>query len=350
MAIIDSDIEKIRKELETSFKPLFFFDDDPDGLSSFLLFYRFAKEGKGVVVKATPELTTMFSNKVVEYEPDKVFILDKPDVNQDFIDEIHIKAVWIDHHEPKLRQNISYFNPRIENDKDNRPTSYWCYQVVKQDLWIAMVGIVGDWYLPEFAKEFSEKYPDLLPPEIKRPEEALYKSELGRLVRIFSFILKGKTNDAMACIKILTRITSPYEILRQETPAGKFIYKKYLSVGKEYEALYASAHKLGKKSNPFLVYNYADNKMSFTGDLSNELLFNFPEKIIIVCREKNGEMKCSLRSAGVKLEPLVKKALEGVEGYGGGHEMACGACVKNDNWPKFLEQLRQAYDEAVKKK
>lgn len=347
MAIKEEDLKKIRKELEESTRPLYFFDDDPDGLSSFLLFYRFSKEGKGIVVKATPELTTMFSPKVAEYEPDKIFILDKPDVNQDFIDNAKTKIIWLDHHEPKKRQNVSYFNPRIDDDHDNRPTSYWCYKVVEQDMWIALVGIIGDWFIPEFAGKFSEKYPDLLPPEINKPEDALYKSEMGRLSRIFSFILKGKSSDALACVKVLTRINSPYEILRQETPAGKFIYKKYQNVSQEYDTLFTAAKKLGERNSPFLVYTYTENRMSFTGDLSNELLFSFPDKIIIVGREKGGEMKCSLRSASIKLEPMLKKALDGISGYGGGHEMACGACVKIADWKKFLTQLKAAYNEAA---
>ena len=39
--------KQLREELKTAKKPLFIFDDDPDGLCSFLLFYRFLREGKG---------------------------------------------------------------------------------------------------------------------------------------------------------------------------------------------------------------------------------------------------------------------------------------------------------------
>jgi hypothetical protein len=345
MAISEDDLKRIREELETSFRPIFFFDDDPDGLSSFLLFYRFVKEGKGVVIKASPELQEMFVQKAEEYEPDKVFILDKPDVSQDFLDKMAVKTFWIDHHEPKKKNNVSYFNPRIENDRDNRPTSYWCYKVVQQDLWIAMIGIVGDWYFPEFASQFSDLYPDLLPPGIDKPEDALYKTELGRLARIFSFVMKGKTVEANTAIKILTRIKSPYEILKEETPAGKFIYKKYQSINKIYEQLLEEAIKLAKSQGQLVVYIYPDNKMSFTGDLSNELIYNFPDKIILVGRFKNGEMKCSLRSARLKLEPILKKALEGIDGYGGGHEMACGACIKKKDWERFIENFQKLLTE-----
>ena len=56
----------LREELATAQNPLFFYDDDPDGLSSFLLLYRYKKEGKGVIVKTTPKLGSIFVNKVKE--------------------------------------------------------------------------------------------------------------------------------------------------------------------------------------------------------------------------------------------------------------------------------------------
>ena len=43
-------IKFIREELATAKNPLFFYDDDPDGLCSFLLFYKIHREGKGVIV------------------------------------------------------------------------------------------------------------------------------------------------------------------------------------------------------------------------------------------------------------------------------------------------------------
>ena len=140
MALTKKQIAEFRAELETSFNPLFFFDDDPDGLSSFLLMYRFVREGRGIVVKATPDLKEDFARKVHEYMPDKVFILDKPDVTQDFIDAVNVKLVWLDHHQPIKRQGIHYFNPRIKKQSDGRPTSFWAYKIVDQDEWIAMVG------------------------------------------------------------------------------------------------------------------------------------------------------------------------------------------------------------------
>ncbi|MBW2970716.1 DHH family phosphoesterase [Candidatus Woesearchaeota archaeon] len=341
MGLSKEQIEKIREELSSCTRPLIFFDDDPDGLASFLLFYRYVGDGRGVVVKAKPELNDMFVRKVDEYAPDKVFVLDKPQVSEDFIQAVQQKIVWIDHHEPVQLHGVTYFNPMLGKTKDNRPVSYWCYRVVTQDLWIAMVGIVGDWFLPKLSKRFSKQYPELLPASVKSPEQALFSTKLGELTRIFSFVLKGKTSTVNSCVKVLTRIESPYEILEQSTPKGKFIYKKFLKVNSEYQFLLSQALQVGKSKDNLLVYIYNDDKMSFTGDLSNELLYRFPNKVIIVGRERNGEVKSSLRSAKRKILPSLKKALVGVEGYGGGHMQACGACVKSGDWEVFLNNLRQ---------
>ena len=196
MALTTDEIKYIRHELENCARPLFLFDDDPDGLTSFLLLYRFKKEGKGVVVKSSPTVPVDYIRKVVEHQPDIIFILDKPMVSEEFIKGCKgTKIIWIDHHAPQKMEGVKYFNPRIHDDEDNRPTCYWAHKVVEQDLWIAMAGIVGDWSLPDdVTNEFKEKYPDLLGKDVNRPQDALFNSKIGRIPRMFSFLLKGRTS------------------------------------------------------------------------------------------------------------------------------------------------------------
>jgi len=338
--LTDKEIKEIREELLHCKRPLFFFHDDPDGLASFLLLYRYIKEGNGIIVKTYPELGTVFLKKVEEYTPDKIFILDKPQVSQEFIDNANTLIIYIDHHGPYDMQNCKYFNPRIKDPEDNTPVSYICYKVVKQDLWIAMIGIVGDWQMPVFSKEFSKKYPDLLPKNITKPEKVLFSTHLGLLTRIFSFILKGKNKEAMKCVKILTRIKDPYEILNQNTAQGKYIYEKFEKVNTEYQKLLKeSVKKVGKQK--FLIYIYKNTSMSFTSDLSNELLYKYPDKFIIVGREKSGEIKMSLRSSKIQIPQLIEQALQGLQGYGGGHEYACGVNIKQEDYLIFLERLKK---------
>ncbi len=330
--------DEIKAELECE-NPLILMHDDPDGLSSFLLLRRKMGKGHGALVKTNPMIDNKYMIKVEEYKPDKIFIVDIAVVQQEFIDSAKTPIVWIDHHEPLDRKKVKYYNPRIHKKDAYFPATYLCYQAVKQDLWIAMVGCVGDWFLPEFAKEFSKEYPDILSPEVNNPDDAMFRSKLGELVRLFSFVIKGKTSDAMKCVKILTRVKSPYEILNQTTAEGKFLYKRYQSFNEIYQKLLKDAKSEITKEHLF-VFCYKE-QTSFSSDLANELLYHNPDKFIIIAREKNGEFKMSLRSRTTPVLPRLKKALEGVDGYGGGHEYACGASVKESDFEKFKEQLRK---------
>lgn len=340
MPLTEEQITQIKDELDNCKNPLYFFHDDPDGLCSFLLLYKYKREGYGVVVKrSTPQIDNKFLKKTRNYGPDKIFILDIAVVDQEFVDSVKVPIVWIDHHPPLKLHNIKIFNPRLNNVSDNTPTTYLCYQVVKDNLWVAAVGCIGDWFLPDFMDKFRKEYKDLLEEDIKNPGEVLFTTKLGKLVRIFSFVLKGQMSDVKKCFKVLTRIKSPYEILRKETSQGRFIYKQFEKINAGYGELIDSAKKKATKS-PLLVYLYGENKMSFSGDLANELLFRYPKKLIIVGREKNDEIKMSLRY-GKLLLPILKKSLAGVEGRGGGHEYACGANIKKQDLQKFLENIKK---------
>ena len=334
------EIERIREELQHCKRPLYFFHDDADGLASFLLLYRFVKEGHGIIIKTAPRIGEAFARKVEEYQADKVFILDIALVDQEFIDAAKVPVIWIDHHEPLERSKVLSFNPRRKGE--NIPVARICYEVVQQDLWIAMVGCIGDWHMPDIKDAFCKQYPHLLDKGVKQPDDALFESRLGKLIRILEFNLKGKSSDAMKSAKVLSRIEEPDEILDQSTSRGTYIYRKYAKVSQLYEKLLKEALRKKPEDN-LLVFTYAESRMSFTKELSNELLHRFPETVVLVGRKKADEVKCSLRSGeGLVLPPALEKAFEGVSGYGGGHEHACGAVVQEEDFEKFVKQLKKA--------
>lgn len=341
MALTEEQMQELRKIFDTCIRPIILFDDDPDGLASFLLIYKYIKEGRGLPVKNAPELGSDMSQKVNDYGPDLVFIVDVPVLNQEFIDKIKARIVWIDHHPIIKRRGVEHYNPRALDPDDNRPTSYWIHKVLEQNLWIAMIGIIGDWHMPDKADldKFLHDYPDLLSKDMTKPEVALHESRLGELIRIISFNLKGKTSDVIKSVKVLTRIKDPYEILDQKTSGGKFIYKKYNRLKETYHELLK-----GVKVNPddkLLVYTYTNPDYSFTKEMSNELIYKHPDKVILVAWEYNGEYKCSFRSTKIELPPIINKALEDISGYGGGHEHAAGACVRVNDFDLFVENVRK---------
>lgn len=339
--LTEKECEIIKEELLTSKNPIYLFHDDPDGLASFMLLYRFLKEGRGFVVKAFPQITTSFINKTVDH--DKVFILDIAIVDQEFIDQVKKPIIWIDHHNLLERNNVLYFNSRKRNNL-NIPTPSLCYQVVKQDLWIAFTGCIGDWYVPEFVDDFVNQFPDLCP-EKKTIQDFYFNSTVGKLIKIFSFNLKGDGKDVVKSINAITKINTPYEILNQETSEGKFLYKRYETINQHYELLLEKALSQKPKGKLF-VFTYKDDNLSLTKDLSNELMYKLSDKVIILGREKDGEYRCSFRtSLKINLSNILQKAIVNIDGYCGGHEQACGGAIKKYDFNKFLENLEKELDD-----
>ena len=89
-----------------------------------------------------------------------------------------------------------------------------------------------------------------------------------------------------------------------------------------------------------LIFTYTSTEVSMTSELSNELLYRNPGKVILVGREHAGEMKMSLRSDSAVIDEILKKVLDGLDGYGGGHRYAVGANVKVEDFPKFVERIK----------
>ncbi len=342
--LTDTQIAELRSALEAAKNPLFLHDDDADGLCSFLLLYRLHREGKNMLVQAGPSVDARFLRKVREMQPDAIFILDVPIVEQEFIDGVHTlfpscSIYWIDHHQPLEQNGVHYYNPRIKDPQAYIPTTRMAWQVSgrEQDLWIAAAGCLADYYLPDFLDEFIKHYPNFLSGKTDLAT-ALYKEPVGKLVKLFFFLLKGPASEVRQSIKVLSRLTSPDEIFQQQTAQGKFLCRRFEFLNKHYEELLQQARKAAGRGK-VLLFHYTEKQWSFTANLANELASLYPQKVILICRKKGEEFKCSIR-AGFPILPAVEHALQGVQGYGGGHENACGAVVHEKDWERFLEVFK----------
>ena len=338
--LTDTQIMEIRGFLEKAENPLYLFDDDPDGLTSYLLLKKKYGKGHGTCVKSSPRSGIVYSASYRKHKPDLVVILDKPNISQEILDEFNVPVVWIDHHQLVEREGVNYYNPMAGESPDNRPTSYWAYRVVEENEWVALIGIIGDWNVPE--KDIVEKfdYPEMLG-DAKTPPELMFDTEFGKLIKIFSFIMKGSNESMDECINGLETINDPMEILEKKSKIGEMICDKYERINKEYENCLKGA--LSQEEDEVYVYTYVEDRNSFTGNLSNELLHRLKSEVIIIGREKDGDFRLSLRSKGKPIRTILQKALEEVEGYGGGHDMACGASVKVRDFPKFIEIIKKEY-------
>lgn len=338
MALTPDELRAFRQASSAS-RPLVFYDDDADGLSAYLLVRRFNSDAIGVRAARGPELDASFARKVEENIPDTVIILDKPKVSEEFLRELRVPVVWLDHHgEQEVRQrNVTYLNPLRHNARDSRPTSYWVWRALGGPLWLAAAGTTSDWH-KDLIEGCAIEHPGLVAADATI-EEALFSSRLGELIRIMNFLLKGKSGDIRKRISALIRIDSPEEILDRTTERGKWLYKQQLPLQEEYRKQLAEAMRSTGDEKLF-CHVFSGHSTSFVADISNEIMVRVDSAAVIVGRRSSGEVKFSLRSYRKDARRLLENALPEVNGYGGGHRSACGGAVREEDWERFLEAMR----------
>lgn len=351
--ISKEEIKTIQNILEKVQNPVYLFDDDPDGLCSFTLLYKHLQKGHGIIVKNSPEVkSNIFGDKIDGYNPDCIIILDKPMVEEEFLDHFNCPIIWIDHHEPQnpKQKHVTYANP-LNHSKENTPTSRQVWEIVKkanpENLWIATTGCVGDWFYPkDMIKELKKVYPSLIV-KGKTAPECLFTEDIGIIVKTIYFNLKGKMSDVQTAFKVFTRIEEPDEIIKGSTPKGKLLKKQFDSINKEYVKIKQNVLDL-VTDNLFVTGIIPQRKYSFSSELSNEIFFMYPKKIIIVGRSSSGSTKGSIRTSyDINLPDIVHEAIVGLDGYGGGHKQAVGFCVKDEDFDMFINKVKELIEEKI---
>ncbi len=341
-------VEEIKEHLEKAQNPLFFFDNDNDGLCSFLLLQRYIGRGKGFPVKTSPELTEDYFRKVRELEPDYVFILDQPEVSKEFFDkirEINIPIVWIDHHEiikKEVPKFVNYYNPVFNKKKSNEPVTALCYQITnkKEDMWIAVIGCISDKFIPSFYSEFRKEFPDLTI-DSKDAFDIYYNSKIGEIATMFGFALMDRTTNVINMLKFLMKTKGPYDVLEENTKT-RSIHKRSNELYEKYNQLVKKAKEEIKTSGKLFFFKYGGD-ISMSADISNRLAHLFPEKVIAVA--KVSEYKAGFSIRGKNIREKVIKVIENIEGAtGGGHEDAVGAQIKAEDLERFERELRKTVE------
>jgi single-stranded DNA-specific DHH superfamily exonuclease len=358
MSLTTQELALFRERVLHARRVLVFYDDDGDGLSSFLLVYR-ARGGDnpsdgrstiGIRVHASAMVPADFAmRKIEENGGDLVLVLDKPYVEQTLLETCPLPILWLDHHEPQRTQiatarDTLYLNPRIGDDADNRCTTHWVWHALgrEQDLWIAAIGSISDWCMTDIAESFRAQHPELLGDARDAPH-ALFAQPFGEIAALLQFNLKGDASDVRAAIKIFGRIESFDELLGRTSARSKFLWKRYEHFKQQYDVLLVAA-KRAVTDDPVLFHIFRDVETSFTGELSNRLLHDYPDKIIFLGRDEGGDVKFSIRSVAVPVAPAVKQALalSAARGNAGGHANACGGKINSEDFPKFYEEFRRA--------
>lgn len=341
-----TELQEIREQLELSQNPLFFFDNDADGLCSYIILRRAINRGKGVAIKSFPDLNETYLRKIEELNPDSIFILDKPQVSKGFIDELEkrgIPVTWIDHHEvqveEELLEKVSYYN----SFPTSEPVTYICQKIFdkKEDLWIAMIGCTSDVYTPDFAEKFEEEHPELFNSKISA-FDALNSTEIGKFARMLNFGLMDTTTNILNMMRYLISANGPYDLL-EENHKTKSFHKRYSDLLRELEKLMKKAEEQINTKDKILFFTYG-GQTSMSSEVSNRLYYEHRDKLIVVIYKRENKANISLRGKNVK--NILAKTLTKIEGSkGGGHEEACGAMIPLER----LEDFKKIFQEESEK-
>ena len=339
----EKQILEIREHLEKAQNPLFFYDNDADGLCSYILFRRFIERGKGVSVRSHPDVDESYARKAQELNADYIFILDKPILGKKFVEEIQklqLPIVWIDHHdiEGENYDNVFIYNPTKSKKKSEEPVSYWAYKIAdrKEDGWIALIGCIADHYLPDFVSEFTKSYPEYWAKNIKEPFDAYYKTEIGRLARALSFGLKDSVTHVVQLQNLLINSKGLTDMII-ELESNKPFVKRYKEITKKYDLLVSKAKEYVK--NKLVFFNYGGD-LSISSDIANELSYLYQNKVIIVAYSAGPITNISIRGKDVR--DIIKKILPNFQNAtGGGHRDAVGVRLQTIDLERFKNEVEK---------
>lgn len=341
-------IEEIREHLEKAQNPIFYYDNDADGLCSFVLLRKFIGRGKGVAVRSFPDLNGSYARKAQELNADYVFVLDKPLISQEFVEEIeklNLSLVWIDHHElqpeednlkilKSKHKNFFVYNPTKNKGKkkSNEPVTYLVHKVAnrKEDLWLAVVGCVADHFIPDFIDEFEKQYQEFWG-KVKNEFQAFFDTEIGKIAMALNFGLKDSTTNIVRLQNFLISCKAPGEVLA-ENSANYYFRKKYYDIKRKYDELIDRAKTFVENNMIFFEYS---GEISMSSEIANGLAYLYPNKHVAVAFKNGSISNLSLRGKNVK--KILLNILKNVEGTGGGHEDAVGARINVKDLPKFKE-------------
>ena len=190
--------------------------------------------------------------------------------------------------------------------------------------------------MPDFAQQFSQENPDLLPQNVDA-FTALQTTTIGKIARKLNFGLMDTTTNILQLIRYLTKATTPHDILEENSRTKQF-HKRSNQLEEFFQKQIKKAETHFDKNSPILFFTYSGNT-SMSSEISNRLAFDHKDKIVIVAFLRPEKANISIR--GKNALKITKAATENILGAtGGGHEEATGAMVPISDFETFKDNIK----------
>ena len=238
----------------------------------------------------------------------------------------------IDHHITK-KFEVFHINPRFSGFE--WPVSFITYALFGdiREIWIAAIGIVGDWAAEKVPSKFWENMEALYPFLVNsRKQEELVKGPLGEMAfMIDSVIAVDRQDGAIYALKALKYAKDPKSFLSGEGRA-KRLKKMAKKIKEEVETVFGNE----TVTENFVLLKFS-SKYRIKSLVAARAKEKYPGKLIVVAQEEKDKIRLSFRG-GKELDKLVKELTCGI-GDGGGHEKASGGWIYKEKWREFKRRL-----------
>ena len=137
-------------------------------------------------------------------------------------------------------------------------------------------------------------------------------------------------------MRFMVKVKGPMDVL-EENSKTKQILKRYNELNLKYQNILKKARKVvGDK----MIYFQYGRGLSLSSNLANQLIYEFPEKIVIVIYLSTDTANVSLRSRDLDIRKITLEAIKDIPGsIGGGHEHSTGARMLISDLPLFKERI-----------
>lgn len=352
-------VEFIRK-IKPNDKVVVVNDDDCDGVCSGTILNMILRDFcKNKPVQISTEwnmtLTKKLVKNILSCRPKYVIIIDVPDINAKFLEELSKKAriLVIDHHSVSRYKNVVYSNPRLFDADVYLPATYLAYKISeklrvknKKIMWITAVGVLGDHGVEsceDFFVNLKKEFPDLIGDSELTSENLRQNSKLGLLAKIVDAgrVVKADVGAAYVA-KVLLQVKDYEVILKKKTAETKKLVGWYDVVEKEFEELVGEFKEKSVPVGKTLFFEFK-SRLKIKSSLATAVGGFYDDKVIVIAQNEGKYYTLSMRrgkNSTMNLDRLMRTAIKGIpDSFGGGHPEASGGRIPAKYMGVFKKNL-----------
>lgn len=334
------------KNIKKNDEIIIVFHNDADGICSAVLLNKYLNsisKDAFVISQPMPMDKNLF-RKIQTTLPTKIIFLDlAADQQNNIIKNLSNLAdiLVIDHHQISRKMDsarIVHYNPRFKNPKIYQSASYLVYKIcsglidMEEYLWIAAIGIVGDYNLEDsedLVEEIKKKY------SIKDLHDSLF-------AKIADMISAAKATKSLSCEELFSfidKIKDPKDF--HEIKNSEKLVESFQKMDNELVEVMLDAEKNSERVDNIIFYNLKTS-YNLRAEVAKKLSERFPGKLVLVYQKGGSKVRISARGQNLDVGRILQKSSRNLKASAGGHEQAAGATLNEKDWETFRENLIEA--------